>query len=218
MKGGDLKMAEGEKTPSTEDDKTTDKGQSKSDKVEELTEAQWEVAFKHERFKDLTAKAKELAKLKADADKAEEEKLKEKEEFKGLADKYQAENESLKKQIINQSKRQAVISQAVVQGVRKEALDDVVRLVDLESVQVDAEDKVTNADIVVKELLASKTYLLADPDKKSIGVPNISDGGSKAPFWKWSEIESKSKDNKWYTENKDEIEKAKREGRINYKE
>lgn len=204
-------------TSSTEDVKTTDKGQTKSEEVE-LTDEQWELAFKHPRFKDLTTKAKELEKLKADQAKAEEDKLKEKEAFKELADKYQAENESLKQQIANQTKRQAVISQAVAQGVRKEALDDVVRLVDLNTIQLDAEGNIANANQIVTELLTAKPYLLAEPDKKNIGTPNTADTGSKAQFWKWSEIERQSRDNKWYTEHKEEIEKAKKEGRINYNE
>ena len=205
-----------EETPSTEDVKKP-KGQSKSEEVE-LTDEQWELAFKHPRFKDLTAKAKELEKLKADQAKAEEDKLKEKEAFKELADKYQAENESLKQQIVNQTKRQAVISQAVAQGVRKEALEDVVRLVDLNTIELDAEGNVANANTVVSELLTAKPYLLAEPDKKNIGTPTTADTGSKAQFWKWSEIERQSRDNKWYTEHKEEIDKAKKEGRINYNE
>lgn len=207
-----------DKTSSAVDDKSTDKGQSKADVNSDLSAEQWELAFKHPRFKELTERAKELDKLRKEIEKQEETKLKEKEEFKTLADKYQAENEMLKKQIVNQAKKQALLSQAVALGVRKEALDDVIRLVDLESIQVDESGNVTNADSVLKQLVESKSYLLAEGQKKNIGTSNISDSGSKSQFWKWSDIEKKSKDHSWYMANKDEIEKAKTEGRINYTE
>lgn len=185
--------------------------------VNNLNEEQWALAFNHPRFKELNQKAKELEKIKLELEKQEAERLKEKEDWKTLAEKREMEINELKNSVQNQTKRQAIISQAVSLGVRKEAIDDVIRLVDLNNLTIE-NDSVINADQVVKELVMNKPYLLAESEKRTIGTPNVSDNGAKSQFWKWSEIERNSRDFKWYSENKQEIEKAKREGRINYKE
>jgi hypothetical protein len=189
----------------------------KSQEVSNLSEEQWSLAFNHPRFKELNQKAKELEKIKSELEKQEAERLKEKEDWKTLAEKRELEINELKNSVQNQAKRQAIISQAVSLGVRKEAIDDVIRLVDLNTLQFE-NDKVINADSVVKELLFNKPYLMAEAEKKTFGTPNVSDNGAKSQFWKWSEIEKNSRDFKWYQANKEEIEKAKKEGRINYRE
>lgn len=208
------------KEKETEDSSAKDEKNEKSTdtKITELSEEQWELAFAHPRFKELNLKAKELEKLKEDQKKAEEQKLKEQEEYKTLADKYQQDNENLKKQITNQMKKQSVISEAIKSGVRKDAIDDVVKLVDIDSLEVDESGNPINTSEKVKSLLESKPYLLADEGKKNIGADKGTNDTGKSQFWKWSEIQKKSRDHAWYEANKVEIELAKKEGRINYSE
>lgn len=202
---------------SSNEDVNPDKGQPKKDEYE-LTEVQLAKAFEHPRFKELAIQAQELKKLKEKLAEEEEAKLKEKEEYKILAEQKDAENTALKKQIIESNKKQALITQAIAQGVRKEALEDVVHLVDLESVHVDENGNVSNAETIIKSLLTTKSYLLAESNKLNMGTPNTSGQNGNAQMWKWSDIQKKSHDHKWYEENKTEIDKAKREGRINYHE
>lgn len=192
---------------------------SNDNKGNELTEEQLAKAFEHPRFKELTQAAKELKALKEQKSKEEEAKLKEDQKYKELVEKKDAEIENLKRQGETQVKKQAIITQAIAQGVRKEALDDVVRLVDLSQIQLDDSGNPTNTADIVKTLLTSKKYLLAEPDKVNMGNDNTNDNNTvTGKIWKWSEIQNGSRNNKWYEENKEEIEKAKKEGRIKYNE
>lgn len=201
---------------SAEDDKKTDKIQEVS--KEELTDDELKLAFKHPRFKELTEKAKELDKIKKERELDEENKLKEQAKFEELANKFKAEKDDLIKKLSDQQKKQSVIAQAIALGVRKEAIDDVVKLIDLESLEVDENNEPKNTLNVVKTLLDNKPYLLSNDGKTNIGSTTTTSEPNKSQFWKFSEIQKKSHDNKWYEENKAEIEKAKLEGRINYKE
>jgi len=200
---------------SADDDKNKKKPAKGDDG--ELTEAQLAKAFEHPRFKELIDKSHELEDIKKKQKEADEKKLKEKEEFKTLAEQKEQEVTDLKKKLDNQSKTQALMTQAIAQGVRKEALEDVIKLVDLESVSLDANGKVVNADSAIKTLLATKPYLLTDPTKVTIGTPTTGgDNNAGKQFWKWSEIQEKSRNHTWYEANKAEIEAAKSEGRIDY--
>jgi hypothetical protein len=204
------------KDPSADDDKKTETKETKGGKVE-LTEEQLAQAFEHPRFKELTKSAQELKVLKEKQAKEDEDKLKEKEQYKELVEKKEKEVEALKTQVVNQTKREAVISQAVVQGVRKEALDDVVKLVDLDSVKLDEDGKPVNIQEVMKTLLVTKPYLLADTTKINMGSDTTADDKTKpGTVMKWSEIQNNSRNHAWYEEHKGEIEKAKAEGRIDY--
>jgi len=185
---------------------------------EELTPELMAKAFEHPRFKELTKAAKELKELQEKLKKDDDAKLKEKEEYKTLAEQKEAEVAELKKQIGNQNKKQAIITQAIAQGVRKEALDDVVKLVDLEQVLTDDTGAVTNASDVIKNLLVAKSYLLADPKQTNLGTPNIGGAVPTGKIWKFSEWQSQSRNHKYYEANKADFEQAKAEGRVNFSE
>ncbi len=151
----------------------------KSQEVSNLSEEQWSLAFNHPRFKELNQKAKELEKIKSELEKQEAERLKEKEDWKTLAEKRELEINELKNSVQNQAKRQAIISQAVSLGVRKEAIDDVIRLVDLNTLQFE-NDKVINADSVVKELLFNKPRLAIRQAGDPITDTALSHRGAKS--------------------------------------
>ena len=213
MKTEDTKVEDS----SAEDVKTTEKSPDTKAEIE-LSEEQWKVAFEHPRFKDLNAKAKDYDKLLKQQSEKEEAELRAKEQFKELAEKKEAEIVALKESITARDKRQALMTEAVKAGVRAEALDDVVRLVDIGSVELDEEGNPVNATQTIQSLLEAKPYLKADGTKTTIGADVGTSGNSKSPFWKWSEIQRNSRDYAWYEANKEAIELAKKEGRVNYKE
>lgn len=200
-------------------DKNTDKS-SQNDNSQEsnLTDEQWEAAFKHPRFKSLNERAskaeKELEKIRKQQEADTESKLKEEKKWQELAEKKEKEVEEMKSKITLSSKTQSVITEAIKLGIKD--TDAAVKLIDLESITLDNDGHVTNAAEVVKALAEAKPYLVTGEPSKNIGNdvnPTDTEGDKKV--WRASELRMKMRDHAWYAKHKDEIDTAIKEGRVN---
>lgn len=182
----------------------------------------WDEVYKSKRFKELNDRTKnaeaELAELKSQQQKAAEDKLKEKEEFKTLYEKSQTELGELQTKQAQTNREHAIVSAAIKAGAQNP--NDVVKLIGSDAVTVAEDGTVSGAEDAVSALLKEKTYLVGeggDGKPKNIGTgasPNAD--GSAKPTYKLSDLQKKMKDHAWYTEHKDEIKAAEKEGRIDF--
>lgn len=180
-------------------------------KTESLTPEQLEQAFKHPRFKELSEAKKERDRLLQEAKKREEDEMKRKGELEELLKKKEEEVTQLNTRFTTQSKQNAVLAEAAKRGaVDPEA---VVRLVDSDKIEVDENGNPSNVSEIVEALLSEKTYLVGK--KQDMGSDTTTSTNSDKPVYKYSELREKIQgDVNWYLENKDEIDAAYAEGRV----
>jgi hypothetical protein len=209
-----------EKETAESKDKNTETSQDDSKKDVALTDEQWEAAFKHPRFKDLNERAtkaeKELEKFNKAKAEAEESKLKEEKKWQELAEKKDVELKSLQEKVTLGTKTRSVIEEAIKLGIKD--TDAAVKLVDINSIQLDEAGQPTNAAEVVKALATAKPYLITGEPSKDIGAdvnPDNTEG--KKTIWAHTELREKMRDHEWYTKHKEEVDAAFKEGRVDYK-
>jgi hypothetical protein len=206
---------------STQDEKDSDKSKSKENNGDKDSE----ISIPKSRFDEVNSQLKDtkkqLEKIQKEREEAEKKKLEEQNEFKELYEKANGELESLRDSLKRDRKKSAIRTEATKAGVLPDALDDVVNLIDLDSISLDEDNNPTNVTDVIKTFVLNKPYLLTDQGRKNIGsdTSGAGDGRPKTgKIWKQSEVLKLAKNNKWWEENKEEINKAKAEGRYLFKE
>ena len=181
----------------------------------DLTKEQWEVAFKHPRFKDLAEEKKsletQLKQIREEKEKEEEGKLKEKEKYKELAEKKDEQLQTLQTKFVRKTKEQAIIQEAVKLGISD--TEAAIKLADLEKLQLNENGDVINAEEIVKGLVASRPYLVAGKPTGNVGTPTPQ-GEGEPKLWNLSFLREKMKDAAWYKEHEADIDKAFKEGRV----
>lgn len=195
------KGADGKDT-SADSKNTGDQGGAKV----EMTDAHWEIAFGHKRFKDLSAKA-------AKWDEHEETEAKKKGEFEGIITKKDDEIKDLRKNFATVTKKTAIISAASRLGAVD--TDVVASLIPMDSIDMDdAGNITTNIDDVVKGILEAKPYLKGSAS--NVGADKTKDqnntGGKKQ--WKLSDLRAQAQDQDWMKANAEEYEAAFKDGRV----
>lgn len=177
----------------------------------ELTKEQWEAAYKSPRFKELTQAKQELEKLKQAEKTREEDDLKRKGELQKLLDQKDEELKTVQANFQRTAKVSAITAEAAKRG----AIDPeaVTRLIDLDKIELDEHGAPTNAADLVDTLLKEKVYLVGK--KPEIGSDTTTSNNTDKPMYKQSELREKiSRDVNFYTKNKEDIDAAYAEGRV----
>jgi len=191
----------------------------KSDKSEDkesvtLTEEQWEAAFKHPRFQELSKKAKLAEELEKKEKEAEEEKLKREGKLKELLEKKDAELSEMKDKMSKSQIEYEIRDKANKLGIVDAEV--AAKLIDFGKIEKDDSGNPTNVESLLGELVEQKPYLVGKVEKANVGSganTSTEDQGAK-PIWAQSELREKLQDHKWYLEHQEEVESAQKEGRI----
>ncbi len=134
----------------------------------------WDKAFKHKRFKDLSARAKkaetELAKLQASIEKSKADELKEKESYKELADALQAKLDEQEKSAQQASLQLSKTNIALELGLINTSMDaatqaDVIK-------RIHGEDE----DTIRKDAESMLQYIKVDTSSPGNGIPKPDSG------------------------------------------
>lgn len=193
-------------TPPNDDGKGN--GDNPTNQPQQLTDEQLALAFKHPRFKELTEAAKELKALKDQQTKADEEALKAKGEFEKLAQQREEEANTLRQQLENERINNTVYAEAMKLGAHDAAA--VARLLNRDNVTVKEDGTVEGVDAAVKQLQTDSPYLFKTGATNNIGSGDTNPANGNTTTFTYSQV----KDHKFYTENKDAVDQAVREGRI----
>lgn len=165
----------------------------------------------HPRLKELTAAQAELKKLKDQQAKADDDKLKEQNQFKELSEKKDGElaaaNETIKNMRIDQALTTKLVGEKVVD------LDGALKLVDRSKLSIDDAGNVSGVDDALAALKTDKAYLFNNSGSGGVGAPsNPGNGGQPSGPMRFKQ--SQLSDPTFYKENRDEIIKAAKAGLI----
>lgn len=201
--------------PNNKDDKNQDpnKGGGKGGDGETIPKASYDaVAEKYRKEKEAREKAEADLKKINDAKKLEEEeKAKKNGEFEKLVSERDEEIKALKTQMSEMAKSQAISKIASELGSRDPEL---VKQIVAGKIEVSEDGTVDEAKVkeLVEGVKTEKPFLFGEPEKKTIGNEGgAPDGGTQdKPTFKRSQL----RDTKFYSEHRDQILEAQREGRI----
>lgn len=190
-----------------------------TDQEPNLTDEQWEIAFKNPRFKTLNERAtkaeKELEKLTKLSVEESEKKLIDEKKWQELAEKKSTELTTLQGKMIVANKHRAVIEEAIKLGIKD--TDAAVKLIDIDSITLDDSGLPLNATDVVKALAEAKPYLITGEPNKNIGANvNPTNTEGQKIVWSLSNLRAKMRDHDWYTKHKEDVDSAYKEGRVDY--
>jgi len=201
----DKNIEDNKDNPTSDDSKNTDKGKSKAFDTTTLSDEEFDRffddprAFKHERFKKLNESAKLGKEAQEKLAKLEEDRLKENEKWKELAEKKEAEANELKKQVQQKIIENKIQAEATKLGAIN--LEDVGKLIDRSKITIDESDNVVGADEAVKTLLESKPYLKGNSNQIEIGTGTNPKNNNQVNKFTLSQLQ----DPKFYQEHRDEI-------------
>ena len=187
-----------------------------------LSEEQWELAYKSPRFKQLNDRAKEAEAKVAEVEKANQKelqrKLKEEGKLEELLGEKEKEIEKLTSTLDSVNLNSQIIS--VASKLKVVDTDVVAKLIDTGKLEKDKEGNYLNVESVVQELISEKPYLAgvqSDVSSNIGGNANATTESQSGDFTiTKSELREKLKDHAWYIENQDNIVQWTKEGRIDY--
>lgn len=188
--------------------KQDDKGGDDSDKKVPETVPYGEFQKSREALREANKKLTELQEAQK---KADDEKMKENQQFKELAEKRENELSETKSKYETSLKKVRFAELAIKEGVVN--VDDAFRLADLEGVSMSDDGSVSGMEDVVAKLKESKQYLFGSQDQSLGGGSNPpkdgdTQGGKRV--YRQSQIE----DPEFYKANEADIKKAYVEGRV----
>ena len=164
--------------------------------------------WKNERLSGLLKDQKELKKLRDERTAAEQAELEKKGEFQKLAESAKAELEAARAEIKKMGMTQEVIKAATARGVID--VDAVTKLLDMSSIAQGEDGTYTGVTEAIESLATSKSYLF-NKSKVTVGNPTNPSTPDTAPgTYKMSELN----DPAFYQKNREDIQKAQREGKI----
>lgn len=176
-----------------------------------LTEEQWKQVYTSPRFKELLGFKEKAEKLESEKTEAEKHKLEEDKKYQELWEKEKTEKAALSEKVKQQSVQFAVVTEALKAGIKD--TDAAVKLLDFSGVEFDDQGNPKNVADLVAKLVKDKPYLVsANPTNSGTGEAPANAAGKK--IWKLSELRKNLRDHEWYKKNKDEVEAARKEGRI----
>ena len=115
----------------------------------------------------------------------------------------------LKSEIVSVASKLKVVDTEVIE-----------KLIDMGKLEVDKEGNYTNVEDVVQGLLSEKPYLAGAGNNTSSSIGSNANATTQSQSGDFvitkSELRDKSKDHNWYLENKENIDKWTKEGRIDY--
>lgn len=186
-----------------------------------LTSEQWEAAFNSPRFKELTSYKKKYEEMTKKQEEAENERLKEQNKWKEIAEKNEQKAKELEQKMNQQSRQMEISSKAAKLG-----------FIDPSDAYLHIGSDVEDLDEALKKLSEEKSYLVKkDGDGGGGNNSNIGnntngnnnsngkgDDTSGAKKWNWSELKKNASDPKWWEkeENRKEYRAAMNENRIDY--
>lgn len=198
-----------------EDNQTGDTSAETKNTAPELTDEQWEVAFQHPRFKELTQAKSEyeqkMQELETQRKEEQEAKLKEEKKWQTLAEQREQELSEYKQRIETQTKQQSVYSEAVKAGAVNP--DVVVKLVDATQINTN-EDGTNNAGELVGKLLEENPYLKGKANPDAGQKTTTSNNENQKRTYTESEIRQLARDGQWMADNQEEYYTAFSEGRV----
>ena len=182
-----------------------------------LTDEQWAEVFKHPRFSNLNERAKkaeaELAKLKKQFEKEQEEKLKEENKYQELYEAEKQKNQQLAEQMTEVSLNSEITR--IANGLKVVDTEAVIKLIDRTKIEKDDSGQVRNLEKVVADLVESKPYLLGNTNSNIGSGANTDTTSQNGNFViTRTELAEKVKDLNWYSEHKNEVAQWQKEGRV----
>lgn len=162
--------------------------------------------WKTERLKQLRADSKELKKRKDAESEAENKRLEEEGKFKELLEKNQKDLEKANATIADLTLRGKIADAVVAKGVKD--VDAAVKLINRESITKGEDGSYTGITEAVEGLLKERPYLISN--QQSVGSPTNPGQSDQPGKYTVSQIS----DPAFYQENREDIMKAQREGRI----
>lgn len=159
------------------------------------------------RFDEVNSKYKEA---KAQLDAIQIKTAEEQGQFKELAEKREKELNELREKYTGEKRQTAIMRE--LQKLNPSNLDAALRLVDLEKVTVEDDGTITGADEAVQAVQQFAPEFFTKTPPSDVGVKTPA-GSTQSRRFKLSDI----RDPKFRAENWEEIDKAEKEGRIDYK-
>lgn len=127
------------------------------------------------------------------------------EDHKELQDKFDSINDKATDRVAKAQKREKLVREATKAGVREDAIDDLPKLVDLESIEYDDGD-VEGVESVIEELEEEKPFLLESEDETSSGGSDFGGEGDETDFFSKEQVEEM--DQETVDKNLDKIEES----------
>lgn len=166
-----------------------------------------EIMLPKARFDEVNTKYKEV---KARLDEIETRTAEEQGKFKELAEKREQELQELREKYTGEKRQTAVMRE--LQKLNPSNLDAALRLVDMSKVSVDDDGTITGADEAVKAVQQFAPEFFTKVPPSDVGVKTSTQATQSRKF-KLSEI----RDPNFRAANWEEIDKAEKEGRIDYR-
>lgn len=187
-----------------------------------LTDEQWAEIFKSPRFKELNDRAKEAEAKVAEAEKIKEQeaqkKLKEEGKLEELLEEKDKKIEELTSNLKSFKLKNEIVS--VASKLKVVDTEVVEKLIDESKLDVDTEGNYTNVEDVIQNLLSEKPYLAGAGNNTSSSIGSNANATTQSQNGDFvitkTELREKSKDHNWYLENKENIDKWTKEGRVDY--
>lgn len=157
---------------------------------------------------------KRLKQLEKEREESKQKELEEKEEYKQLYESTKQQLEQKDTEMQTTLKKTALEMAAAKANANDPS--DINAFVNLDDLELE-DGKVTNAEAVIKSLAEQKPYLFGDTGKRNVGSgANPTGDDATGRIWPWSEVKQKRKNQAWYETHKEELDKARQEGRIDY--
>lgn len=194
------------------DDPTKPNGDKGGDKTKTVPKASLDAVS--DKLREANEKIKqfeaEKAKAAEEAQKAEAEKLKKDGELQTLVEQQEKTIADLKAKTAQANRDMAI--REVAQKLGAKDPGDMVTLIGSKvEVSEDGAIDTSKVEQLITEVKTAKGYLFGEPEKPSIGTPGgAPDGGGGEQTFKRSQLSDRA----FYTEHRDDIIKAQKEGRI----
>lgn len=196
------------------DPKKTDAGGNEPFNPANLSDEDFNKIFEdkrlwtHDRFKNLSAKAKKSEEYEEQQRKAKEAKLKEEKKYEELIEGKEKENLSLKEQLQKTKVDTKVMVEAQKLGVVD--LEAVLALINRSDIKVSDDGQVEGVSEALETLKSSKTYLFTGSNSSTVGSGSNPSGNNTGTVYKLSQLQ----DREFYKAHEEDINKAWQEGRI----
>ena len=157
-------MSEKNKEQAKEQEEAAEQSAEQDEKTEENNQ-QTNDTVPYRRFKEVIDEKNEY-KQQLDELKTKLENMEDPEEIK---QEYESTVNELKESSTKRAKEFAVKEEAMKQGARKEALSDIVKVADLENLQVNDDGQVVGQDKLIENMKETKDFYFTSGKKKEVG-------------------------------------------------
>lgn len=113
------------------------------------------------------------------------------EDHKELQEKFDSISGKAEERVAKAEKREKLVREATKAGIREDAIDDLPKLVDMESIEYN-DGEVEGVDSVMENLKENKPFLLESEDEESSGGTDFGGEGDETDFFTKEQVEEMS--------------------------